>query len=52
VNYGERRPGDVPAIFANAALAKKELGWEAQYTTDQALEHAWNWQKKLETHEA
>jgi UDP-glucose 4-epimerase len=49
VNYtiGEKRLGDVVAIYANVAKVKKELNWEAKKTLEESLLSAWNWQKKL-----
>jgi len=48
IEYGERRKGDVEAIFANCEKANKVLGWKANYTTREALRHAWNWQQNLQ----
>lgn len=45
--YGPRRPGDVPAIFANADKANRMLGWRAKYTFIDALKHAWKWEQSL-----
>lgn len=45
--YGDRRPGDVPSIYANADKSKRELNWEAKYNIQDCLKHAWNWQKTL-----
>lgn len=39
-----RRPGDIAACYADAALAKKELGWEAEYGLDEMCEDSWRWQ--------
>ncbi len=47
VVYGDRRPGDVPSIYANADRAYKELGWSAKYGIEDCLKHAWHWQKTL-----
>ncbi len=47
VHYGERRPGDVDAIYANADKARETLGWQAQYTVEDALKHAWQWQELI-----
>lgn len=47
VEYGERRKGDVEAIYADSEKANKELGWAAQYNTEDALKHAWKWQQTL-----
>lgn len=41
---GERRAGDPPELVANAAMAKKVLGWEPQYPDPhQVIETAWKW---------
>jgi UDP-glucose 4-epimerase len=43
---GDRRAGDPPELVANAARAKKELGWEPQYTTAKPIiETAWQWHR-------
>lgn len=42
-----RRHGDVPAVYADVALAERELGWKARRTIRQALEDAWRWQLNL-----
>lgn len=42
----DRRPGDIAACFADAAKAKKELGWEATKFLDDMCKDTWNWQKK------
>ncbi|MCS6975222.1 MAG: UDP-glucose 4-epimerase GalE [Cyclobacteriaceae bacterium] len=44
---GNRRPGDVEKIYADPSRIMKELGWKPVYTIEQALLHAWQWQKKL-----
>jgi UDP-glucose 4-epimerase len=44
---GSRRPGDVEKIYANPSRIMKALGWKPQYTVEQALLHAWQWQQKL-----
>lgn len=48
VEYGERRKGDVEAIYANCEKANTVLGWCAKYSTKDALKHAWNWQQNLQ----
>ncbi|MBO5985223.1 MAG: UDP-glucose 4-epimerase GalE [Lachnospiraceae bacterium] len=40
-----RRPGDIATCYADASLAKKELGWEAKYGIKEMCEDAWRWQK-------
>lgn len=48
VEYGSRRAGDVPSIFANADKVKSELGWKAKFGIEDCLKHAWQWQKTLD----
>lgn len=45
--FGERRSGDVEAIYAICGKAKKELHWETKLSLEDALKHAWQWQQKL-----
>ena len=42
----ERRPGDAPAVFADPALARRELGWSAELDIDAMCADAWNRQQK------
>lgn len=42
---GERRPGDIPAIFANTDKAEKELGWKARLTVEDAVVDAWKFEQ-------
>jgi UDP-glucose 4-epimerase len=44
---GPRRPGDVEKTFANPSKVNRKLGWKTNYTIEQSLLHAWNWQKKI-----
>ena len=44
---GPRRPGDVEKVYADPAKANKVLGWNAKFTIDQSLLHAWQWEKKI-----
>ncbi len=39
-----RRPGDIATCYADASLAKKELGWEARYGIDEMCSSSWKWQ--------
>ncbi len=45
---GPRRSGDVEKIYAAADKAKKELGWSAKLSLEDALQSSWAWQKQLE----
>lgn len=40
----ERRPGDVAEVYADPALARELLGWEAKLGVDAMCEDAWRWQ--------
>ncbi len=39
-----RRPGDAAECYADASLAKKELGWEAKFGIQKMCEDTWRWQ--------
>jgi len=40
----ERRPGDIACCYANPALAKKLLGWHAEYGIQAMCDDTWRWQ--------
>lgn len=40
----DRRPGDIAKCFANAALARELLGWQAQRNIAQMCDDQWRWQ--------
>lgn len=46
---GDRRPGDVEQIWADASLAEKTLGWKAQFSIEEIVESAWKWEQYLKT---
>ena len=37
-----RRPGDVPAVYADASKAFKELGWKAKFGLEDMCRDSWN----------
>lgn len=41
----DRRPGDVAQCYADPALAKKLLGWEAKRSLEEMCADSWRWQK-------
>ncbi len=43
---GERRDGDLPEFWADAAKAEQELGWRAKRGIDEMCRDSWNWQSK------
>ena len=42
-----RRPGDVPAVWAETSRANEVLGWKAERTLDETLKSAWEWEKHV-----
>lgn len=44
VEVGPRRPGDPPALYADASKIARELGWKAKHTDiAQTILSAWRW---------
>jgi len=39
-----RRPGDIAECWADPALARKELGWQAERDLEQMMIDTWRWQ--------
>ncbi|MET0807131.1 MAG: UDP-glucose 4-epimerase GalE [Pseudoxanthomonas sp.] len=39
-----RRPGDVAEVYADPALARRLLGWQAELDVDAMCRDAWRWQ--------
>ena len=50
LNYviGNRRAGDVIAIYANNDKAKKELGWIPKHDIKDIMRSAWKWEQYIE----
>jgi UDP-glucose 4-epimerase len=42
-----RRPGDPPAVWADASAAARDLGWRAQRSLDDIVRSAWLWQQRM-----
>ena len=42
-----RRPGDVVSAYADTSKVKNTLGWEAQYSLDEAMRSAWKWEQAI-----
>ncbi|WP_343634682.1 UDP-glucose 4-epimerase GalE [Fluviicola sp.] len=49
--FGARRPGDVDALFADVAKAKKILNWNTERTIEDAILDAWKWEQYRLEHE-
>jgi len=43
---GPRRAGDLAYVYADANLAKKEMGWEAKRDLDEMCRDLWAWQSQ------
>lgn len=50
LNYtiGNRRPGDVVAIYANNDKAKSELGWMPKFSLNDIMTSAWKWEQYIQ----
>ena len=44
--FAPRRAGDIASNFADASLAKKNLGWTAQLNIEAMTDDTWHWQSK------
>lgn len=42
----DRRPGDVPAVWADPSKANRELGWRATKSLDEMCADVWRWQSR------
>lgn len=53
LNYevGDRRPGDIVAIYANNNFAVQSLGWEILYDLKEMMRTAWAWEQKIKNEE-
>ena len=49
LNYsiGPRRKGDIEQIYASVQHANNTLKWQTEYSLEDALRDAWNWQEQL-----
>lgn len=50
LNYtiGEKRAGDAASVYADASLAKNELGWKAKLGLKAMVTSAWQWENYLQ----
>ena len=42
----DRRPGDLPAFWADPTKAEQELGWTTSRTVDDMCRDTWTWQSQ------
>ncbi|WP_299431692.1 UDP-glucose 4-epimerase GalE [uncultured Maribacter sp.] len=43
----DRRAGDITTAYADTTKANEVLGWKSQYSLDEAMKSAWNWEQKI-----
>ncbi|MBU2947703.1 UDP-glucose 4-epimerase GalE [Zobellia uliginosa] len=43
----DRRAGDIVSAYADTRKANEVLGWKSQYTLDEAMKSAWEWEQKI-----
>ena len=43
----DRRSGDITSAYADTTKANTVLGWKSEYTLDQAMKSAWDWEQKI-----
>lgn len=46
VIYGQRREGDVAAVYADNTKAREILNWQLKYDIDKIMQTAWAWEQK------
>jgi UDP-glucose 4-epimerase len=46
-SIGARRGGDVEKVFADPSKVKSLLNWQAEFSIEESLLHAWQWEKKI-----
>lgn len=46
MRIGARRTGDISAVWADASLAERELGWKAVRDIEDTMRSAWAWEKR------
>ena len=49
LNYsiGDRRPGDIEAIYTNTSKIESKLGWKAKKELPISMKDSWEWEKSL-----
>ena len=45
-HFAPRRDGDLPAYWADATKADKELNWRVTRTLDEMAQDTWRWQSR------
>jgi UDP-glucose 4-epimerase len=43
----DRRPGDVPKLYASIDLVKDKLGWKPSKSLNEMIKSSWDWERKL-----
>ncbi len=42
----DRRPGDIATCYADVSKTERELDWKAEFTIDEMVRDAWNFEQK------
>lgn len=45
--FGDRRSGDIPAIYSDSSKANTLLDWHCRYSVNDIMESAWKWENEL-----
>jgi UDP-glucose 4-epimerase len=45
--FGERRAGDVPEIFADPSKAERILNWKSELSVEEAITDSWKWEQNI-----
>ncbi len=45
--YGQRRAGDIEAVYSNNDYTEKTLDWKPQRDIEEMMRSAWKWQQEL-----
>ena len=43
----DRRQGDITSAYADTSKANQVLGWKSEFTLDEAMKSAWDWEQKI-----
>ena len=46
-HFGERRVGDIAEVWADSSKANSVLNWQPEFSLEDAMLHAWQWEKKI-----
>jgi len=47
IDLKSKRAGEIVSAYADSTRANRELGWKSKSTLKEALNTAWEWEKKI-----